>query len=142
MAYSSDETGRKEIYVWPFPDVEKGKWQVSRQRGSFPIWNQASNEIIWRSPETDQIMTTNFNVAQENKNAISFSNPTALFNAPYRTSTNFFLFDYNDADEEFMFVSPDSSNSGSSVLALQIRPKVIENFPQDLRYAEPAFLLQ
>ena len=142
LAYSSDETGRKEIYVRPFPDVETGKWQVSRQGGSFPIWNQASNEIIWWSPETDQIMTAHFNVAQENENAISFSNPTALFNAPYRTSTNFFPFDYNSANEEFVFISPDSSNSGSSVLALQTRLKVIENFSQELRNAAPAFRLQ
>jgi serine/threonine-protein kinase len=29
LAYQSDETGRNEIYVRPFPDVVAGKWTVS-----------------------------------------------------------------------------------------------------------------
>lgn len=30
MAYRSDESGRNEIYVTPFPDVRAGRWQISR----------------------------------------------------------------------------------------------------------------
>ena len=28
LAYSSTETGSREVFVRPFPDVESGKWQV------------------------------------------------------------------------------------------------------------------
>src|SRR6185436_18070939 len=29
MAYESNESGRTEVYVRPYPDVNKGRWQVS-----------------------------------------------------------------------------------------------------------------
>ncbi|MDX1382509.1 MAG: protein kinase, partial [Thermoanaerobaculia bacterium] len=31
LAYESDESGREEVYVRPFPDVGSGRWQVSTQ---------------------------------------------------------------------------------------------------------------
>ena len=33
LAYHSDETGRFEIYVRPFPNIEEGKWQISSAGG-------------------------------------------------------------------------------------------------------------
>jgi len=38
MAYTSDESGRDEIYVRPFPGVDQGKWQVSTGGGQMPLW--------------------------------------------------------------------------------------------------------
>jgi hypothetical protein len=37
IAYQSDETGRPEIYIKPFP-TGTGKWQVSTEQGVFPRW--------------------------------------------------------------------------------------------------------
>ncbi len=34
LAYESDESGRDEIYVRPFPDVQGGRWQVSTGGGT------------------------------------------------------------------------------------------------------------
>jgi len=31
--YSSNESGKMEVYVRPFPDVNKGRWQVSTEGG-------------------------------------------------------------------------------------------------------------
>ena len=33
IAYESDESGQAEIYVRPFPNVEDGKWPISREGG-------------------------------------------------------------------------------------------------------------
>ena len=33
IAYASNETGRYEVYIRPFPDVESGRWQISPQGG-------------------------------------------------------------------------------------------------------------
>jgi len=38
LAYESGETGRREIFVRPFPDVQTGKWQVSTSGGTSPVW--------------------------------------------------------------------------------------------------------
>ncbi len=50
LAYTSDESGRREVYVRPFPDVETGRWQISTDGGEWPVWNVADNELFYRGP--------------------------------------------------------------------------------------------
>ena len=38
MAYESDQSGQREIYVRPFPNVEDGQWQISTSGGARPLW--------------------------------------------------------------------------------------------------------
>ena len=44
LAYSSTESGREEVYVTHFPSGE-GRWQVSQNGGTFPVWRGDSKEI-------------------------------------------------------------------------------------------------
>jgi hypothetical protein len=48
MAYVSDESGRFEVYVRPFPGPG-GRWQVSLNGGSEPVWSPAGGEIFYRT---------------------------------------------------------------------------------------------
>ncbi|HUF66762.1 MAG TPA: protein kinase [Gemmatimonadaceae bacterium] len=48
LAYTSDETGRFEVYVRPFPDVNAGKWQVSRNGGTEAAWAHSGRELFFR----------------------------------------------------------------------------------------------
>jgi eukaryotic-like serine/threonine-protein kinase len=48
IAYTSDETGKYEIYLAPFPSGE-GKWQVSNGNATGPIWRQDSRELFFLS---------------------------------------------------------------------------------------------
>jgi eukaryotic-like serine/threonine-protein kinase len=54
VAYSSNETGRNEVYVRPFvasgpagPSLGEGKWQVSKDGGTSPRWRADGKEIIF-----------------------------------------------------------------------------------------------
>jgi serine/threonine-protein kinase len=47
MAYASNESGRYEVYVRPFPDVNKGKWQVSTSGGNTPLWSPDGHELYY-----------------------------------------------------------------------------------------------
>jgi serine/threonine-protein kinase len=49
LAYMSNESGRFEIYVRPFPDVSSGKWQVSTNGGIEPKWSQDGKRLFYRS---------------------------------------------------------------------------------------------
>jgi eukaryotic-like serine/threonine-protein kinase len=46
LAYDSDETGRSEIYVTPFPEAGS-KWQVSAAGGTSPRWRRDGKEIFF-----------------------------------------------------------------------------------------------
>ena len=48
VAYESDETGRNEIYVVPYPGPG-GKSQVSNDGGTQPRWNRNGRELFFRS---------------------------------------------------------------------------------------------
>ncbi|HKV03999.1 MAG TPA: protein kinase [Candidatus Acidoferrales bacterium] len=48
MAYISDESGRFEIYVQPYPGPG-GKWQISTDGGTEPMWNPNGRELFYRS---------------------------------------------------------------------------------------------
>ncbi len=50
VAYMSDESGRSEIYVRPFP-YAAGKWQVSDGGGSWPAWSPDGSELIYRTED-------------------------------------------------------------------------------------------
>jgi len=49
LAYVSDETGRQEVWVVPFPDVEAGRWQVSVRGGTEPLWAHSGRELFYKS---------------------------------------------------------------------------------------------
>jgi len=48
VAYVSDESGRFEVYVQPFPGPGR-KWQVSNGGGEEPAWSRSGRELFYRS---------------------------------------------------------------------------------------------
>jgi len=53
MAYISDESGRFEVYVQPYPGPG-GKWQISTEGGVEPVWARNGRELFYRNG--DQMM--------------------------------------------------------------------------------------
>ena len=51
LAYASDESGRPEIYVRPFPDVGSGRWQISTDGGQEPLWAPTTRELFYRNTD-------------------------------------------------------------------------------------------
>jgi Tol biopolymer transport system component len=49
VAYRSNESGRNEIYVAPFPGPG-GKWQISTAGGELPRWRHDGTEIFYLAP--------------------------------------------------------------------------------------------
>ncbi len=50
VAYRSDESGRNEVYVAPFPGPG-GKWQISTAGGDWPRWRRDGKEIYYIAPD-------------------------------------------------------------------------------------------
>jgi Tol biopolymer transport system component len=50
VAYASNESGRFQIYVRPYP-AAGGRWQVSDESGRWPIWSRDGRELFYRTNE-------------------------------------------------------------------------------------------
>jgi Tol biopolymer transport system component len=72
VAYVSNESGREEVYVQPFPGPG-GKWMISTGGGSYPLWARNGREIFYRSEE--RIMS----VPVETQSSFKAGTPRLLF---------------------------------------------------------------
>jgi serine/threonine-protein kinase len=50
VVYTSNESGRDEIYVQPYPGPG-GKWLISAEGGSYPLWARSGHEIFFRNDD-------------------------------------------------------------------------------------------
>jgi hypothetical protein len=50
MAYCSAESGRREIYLTPFPGPGR-KWQISNEGGDWPDWRPDGKEIFYEAAD-------------------------------------------------------------------------------------------
>ena len=76
LAYTSNETGRREVYVRAFPDLT-GKKQISTNGGSEPVWAKNGGELFYR--ENRKLM----NVAVRTQPEFSAGRPELLFEGQY-----------------------------------------------------------
>jgi len=49
IAYVSLESGREEVYVRPFPETDRARWQVSTSGGTAPAWSHSGRELFYVS---------------------------------------------------------------------------------------------
>jgi serine/threonine-protein kinase len=51
LAYEANDSGRFEIYVNPFQDVNSGRWPVSTSGGTQPLWARSGQELFYVAPD-------------------------------------------------------------------------------------------
>jgi serine/threonine-protein kinase len=77
MAYMSNESGKSEIYVRPFPEVNKGRWQVSTSGGDSPLWSPDGRELFYRNGDFAIV------VAIQTEKTFKCGKPVSLFQGTY-----------------------------------------------------------
>jgi Tol biopolymer transport system component len=56
LAYASNESGRSEIFVRPFPNTAGGRWQISTAGGSSALWSHSGRELFFEAPSGDMMV--------------------------------------------------------------------------------------
>jgi serine/threonine-protein kinase len=77
MAYQSSESGKFEVYVRPFPDVDSGRWQISADGGIEPLWARSGRELFYRNGEA--LMTVPISAGA----SFAYGNPRLVLKGPY-----------------------------------------------------------
>jgi len=47
VAYVSTESGQEQVYVRPFPETDRARWQVSTSGGTQPLWAHSGRELLY-----------------------------------------------------------------------------------------------
>ncbi|MCH8936939.1 MAG: PD40 domain-containing protein, partial [Gemmatimonadetes bacterium] len=58
LAYESNETGRTEVFIRPFPNTETAKWQVSNGGGEAPLWARDGRELFYVNADRAMVAVT------------------------------------------------------------------------------------
>jgi Tol biopolymer transport system component len=130
LAYQSEESGRPEIYVRPFPDVDTRVWQLSTDGGTRPLWRADGQELFYY---VDRGSSGAFmSVSVELEPSFSPGAPRLLFEGPYvpplglAAASNAF-YDVSPSGQRFLVIKnvTDNSDNGSGRPGFAEPPRII-----------------
>jgi eukaryotic-like serine/threonine-protein kinase len=127
LAYVSDESGRYEVYVQPYPGPG-GKWQVSTEGGTEPIWNPNGRELFYRSG--DKMIVVDI----ATQPGFVAGKPSVLFEGQYvSTQATFPNYDVSPDGQRFLMLKPtEQSEEGPTQI------NVVLNWFEELKRLAPA----
>jgi eukaryotic-like serine/threonine-protein kinase len=123
MAYESDQSGRFEVYVRPFPDVDAGRFPLSTAGGEEPVWSPTGKEIFYVAGDKMMavpVSTVGGFVAQK---------PMVLFNTkPYFFGGQGRNYDVSRDGQRFVMVKSPVDTSGRAAPI-----SIVLNWAEELR---------
>ena len=122
LAYVSDESGREEVYVRPFPEGS-GKWQVSVNGGTQPRWRHDGRELFYVEEFT--LMAVSVSTEQ----GFVLGQPQRLFESEDLPSNNFGRPEYDvSADGKRFLTTAPAEDENAPPPAIRIVQNWYEEF--------------
>jgi hypothetical protein len=110
LAYSSNETGRQQVYVVSLPDG-RSKYQVTTDGGYHPLWSRNGSELLYLTTENAVA-----SVAVAGGTSLAFGAPQTLFPLPTLgagVSAEDRLFDVTADGSRFVVMKPEGDGGAS-----------------------------
>jgi serine/threonine-protein kinase len=121
LAYVSDESGRYEVYVQPYPGPG-GKYQISTDGGTEPVWNPNGKELFYRSG--DKMMAVDIST----QGGFSAGKSKMLFQGPYLPTVGTFpLYDVSPDGQRFLMLKPIEQTASLTQIV------VVQNWFEELK---------
>ena len=124
LAYRSNESGRQEIYVQPFP-ATSAKWQISTGGGEEAVWAQSGEELFYRSGE--KMMAVDITTEP----TFTHGTPQLLFEGEYLAYGPRAMYDLTSDGQKFLMLK--ESEEESTVTQLH----VVLNWFEELKRLVP-----
>jgi len=134
LAYTSDESGRFEVYVQPYPGPG-GKWQISTEGGTEALWARNGRELFYRNG--DKMMAVDVNQSRDSNGAVSFAagTPKVLFEGRNEATVGFGFrsnYDVSPDGQRFLMVKPSEDQPAPTQI------NVVLNWFEELKRRVPA----
>jgi Tol biopolymer transport system component len=133
MAYTSNESGRAEVYVRPFPEVNKDKWQVSTSGGNSPLWSRDGRELFYRNGDSFLM------VAVEIEPNFSPGKPIFLFKGTYASGfpNQHTLWDIHPNGKKFLMIKPVINAEKAPIAETPRKINIVVNWLEELKQRVP-----
>ena len=136
IAYCSSETGQNnaEVYVRPFPDVDKGKIQVSTNGGLSPRWTPDGKKLLYLNSQNELMIVT-----VETEPTLKLGTPRILFESKYvgDTASEGTVWDIHPDGKRLLMMqnpgSPDEEDSAGGPKKITI----VLNWDEELKQHVP-----
>ncbi len=109
LAYASNESGKYEVYVAPFPGAG-GKWQVSNGGGWQPRWRRDGKELFYLAAN-DTLMAAEIN---EKDASLEIGKVQPLFQAPWAPMPVDYFYQYDASADGKRFMANIETSRGSA----------------------------
>ena len=132
LAYRSNESGRFEVYVRPFPDVDGGRWQVSSGGGLQPLWAPNGRELFYVDLEGRIVA-----VPIEPGSDFRAGNPHVVVEGAFATilpGTNGRMYDVSRDGQRFLMIKADD---GREQPAPPPQIVVVQHWTEELKRLVP-----
>ena len=110
MAYVSDESGRREVYVQTFP-ASGGKWQISDAGGAYPRWRRDGKELFYVTAGQELMA-----VAVQSDSTFQAGGPHALFEPRFFQPV--IPYTVSDDGQRFLVNTPLEEDNSSPVIVV------------------------
>jgi len=136
MAYTSNESGKNEIYVRSFPNMDEGRWQVSTSGGDKPLWSRDGRELFYQNG--DAIMA----VTVKTEPAFSPGTPRILFRGAFATGIpRGNSWDISSDGKRFLMMKPAAQTTETEPAAPLFEPprriNIVLNWLEELKQRVP-----
>ena len=122
LAYVSNESGKDEIYVVPFPNPGTAKWSISASGGTEPVWSHSGNELFYRDASADLV-----DVELNTSPTFSLVRTTVLFPTARFTSLRWNpQYVLSPDDKRFLMIRPLQPKVPDKII-------VVENWLEELK---------
>jgi serine/threonine protein kinase len=135
LAYQSNESGRFEIYVRPFPNVEAGRWQISTDGGTQPLWSKDGEELFYLAPNA--VMAVSVARGSHASSAWSSGATAKVFDDSYYHGAGAAVgrtYDVSADGRRFLMIKPTSDSRSTDAAAFI----VVENWFEELKRLVPS----
>lgn len=122
--------GRPEIWVRPFPNVEEGQWQISRDGGARPLWAPNGRELLYLAPGTSTRLMA---VDVHTKPGFFAGNPKLVFEGPYSGGPFGRTYDISPDGKRFLMIKENANDETSTRESI-----LVQNWFSELKRSVPA----
>jgi serine/threonine protein kinase len=125
LAYEGESTshpGQLDIYVRPFPTVDRAVWQVTSDGGTFPLWSRSGRELFYVAPDGTIVAVP----VEASATTWKAGSPAELFRGSYFIREGSLGRQYDVArDGRFLMLKQEAVNEPPHIV-------IVQNWPAEL----------